>query len=205
MSEALQLASEAEPSPESVALPHPTFDWEKVRAKLALALDTTTEPPKKIEKVYLERAERYAKRDLVDKHLSKERWLMAPLLDGRMAIPLLKISDVLSSSEITEVPGGPAELVGFISYQGEIIPILDPWVLIGRARPQAKEDGFFVLLRKGLDRIGLCIPRIDMVETIPTFSVARWNQCKELNSYFRTWGSDGIMILNADALIQAYL
>lgn len=184
------------------------FNWEKVKNDLQASIEgltTIKEDPKRIERVYQERADRYAKRDLEKKKESTERWLMVPFMEGRMAIPLALVSDVLKATVLTDVPGSPPELMGFISYQGEIVPILDPWVLVGKTRPPAKDDGFFLLIRRGMDRIGICVPRIESLTTIPKYSQAAWDQAPSLNSYFRAWGADGLIFLDAAALADGYL
>ncbi len=184
------------------------FDWEKVKNELQASIEgltTVKEDPRRIERVYQERAERYAKRDLEKKRESTERWLMVPFLEGSMAVPLALVSDVLKASILTDVPGSPPELIGFISFQGEIVPILDPWVLVGKARPQTKDQGFFLLIKRGLDRVGISVPRIEALTTIPKFTQSAWGQCPELNTYFRAWGADGIILLDAVALAEGYL
>jgi len=181
------------------------FDWEKVREKLAHALLGNWDDPKHIEKVYSDRAERYAQRDLEKKHESDERWLMVPFLEGHLAIPLPKVSEVTRSLPLTEVPGSPDELLGFISFQGEAVPVLDPWALCRKPRPPSKDEGFTILLRKGMDRIGLAVSRIDSLQTISEYSEQAWAQCPALNQYFRAWGADGVIILDAESLISAYL
>ena len=181
------------------------FDWEKIRDKLAGMLRGSWDDPKHIEKIYQERAERYANRDLEKKRESTERWLMVPFLEGRMAIPLPRVSEVTRALPITEVPGAPEELMGFISFQGEAVPVLDPWALVGKGRPTAKDDGYYVLMKRGVDRIGISVSRIDALQTIPAFSELAWSQSPRLNNYFRAWGADGIVILDAEALISAYL
>ena len=181
------------------------FNWETVREKLAHALQGNWNDPKHIEKVYSDRAERYAKRDLEKKQESQERWLMVPFLEGRMAIPLPKVSEVSRSLPLTEVPGSPDELLGFVSFQGEAVPVLDPWALCRKPRPKSKDEGFTILIKKGLDRIGLAVARIDSLQTISEYTEQAWTQCPALNPYFRAWGADGIIILDAEALISAYL
>ncbi len=181
------------------------FDWEKVRDKLATMLRGSWDDPQHIEKIYQERAERYAQRDLEKKHESTERWLMVPFMEGRMAIPLPRVSEVTRALPITDVPGSPDELMGFISFQGEAVPVLDPWALVGKPRPAHKDDGFYVLMKRGTERVGIAVSRIDSLQTIASYTELAWSQCPRLNAYFRAWGADGVVILDADALIAAYL
>ena len=60
-------------------------------------------------------------------------------------------------------------------------------------------------MKRGVDRIGISVTRIDALQTIAAYTEMAWGQCPRLSPYFRAWGADGIVILDAQALIAAYL
>lgn len=59
--------------------------------------------------------------------------------DDLMAAKVQSVVEVLEQQPITKIPKSPKHIIGVISFRGEIIPVIDPRIIIGVPSPPLSE------------------------------------------------------------------
>jgi chemotaxis signal transduction protein len=90
--------------------------------------------------------------------------------NGRYAVELRWVREVVTLGFVTTVPTAPAALGGLVNLHGAILPVLDLAVLLDLAAgpPARQGDGAIVLESEGLT----CALRVDQVDHVASLNEA---------------------------------
>ncbi|MBO4372671.1 MAG: chemotaxis protein CheW [Bacteroidales bacterium] len=75
----------------------------------------------------------------MDNRIDNNFYLTFYAKDDLMAVKVQTVVEVLEQQPITKIPKSPAHIMGVISFRGEIIPVIDPRVIIGLPSPPLTE------------------------------------------------------------------
>lgn len=75
----------------------------------------------------------------MDNRIDNNFYLTFYAKDDIMAVKVQSVVEVLEQQPITKIPKSPAHIIGVISFRGEIIPVIDPRVIIGVPSPPLTE------------------------------------------------------------------
>ena len=75
----------------------------------------------------------------MDNRIDNNFYLTFYAKDDLMAVKVQTVVEVLEQQPITKIPKSPAHIMGVISFRGEIIPVIDPRVIIGLPSPPLSE------------------------------------------------------------------
>ena len=67
--------------------------------------------------------------------------LMVRVLDRRYALPLLAVQEVVRPPLLTELPRGPAHVVGLMSLRGDVLAVYEPRLPLGLSLPVEPRAG----------------------------------------------------------------
>ena len=91
--------------------------------------------------------------------------LVVALADGRYAVPVASVREVIRTGRLTPVPGAPPAVLGITNLRGEILPVLDTGALLGlRASASA---GWTVIVEAAGQRCGLGVSELFDVVSLP--------------------------------------
>lgn len=97
-------------------------------------------------------------RDRGDAELSRAVELVEVEVDGqRWALPLAAVERVVSMVAVSALPESPTGVLGAINVHGEIVPVLDLDVRIGRPARDRSTRGQLVLARTSRRRVALAV------------------------------------------------
>jgi purine-binding chemotaxis protein CheW len=85
----------------------------------------------------------------------------------QFAVEIHRVSEVITYSEITPIPGAPAFVEGMIDLRGQLLPVLDMRKRLGMAEIQNSMQTRILILRINRQKIGLIVDEADQVYTIP--------------------------------------
>jgi purine-binding chemotaxis protein CheW len=72
------------------------------------------------------------------------RAIVLPLGEDRCAVPVLVVREVVAAPRITPLATAPAAVLGLLNLRGDVLPVLDTPVLLGR--PPLGEAAFGVVV-----------------------------------------------------------
>lgn len=85
-------------------------------------------------------------------------------LEGqRYALPLGSVERIVRAAEITPLPGAPAVVIGVISVEGRILPVVDARSRLGLPARDIDPDDHFVIARVGMKTVVLVIDEPEAV------------------------------------------
>ncbi len=91
--------------------------------------------------------------------------LMFRTHDRLLAVPLETVTEVVPAFEILHAPGLASTIAGMISLRGEVMPVIDTAVLIGREVTLLKPQHKFIIVRATRQTIALLVETVeDLVE-----------------------------------------
>jgi purine-binding chemotaxis protein CheW len=108
------------------------------------------------EQILKERARLIAqKKDEADQSAEAISLIEFLLFPERYAIESVYVREVLTISEVTEIPGTPSYLLGVINYRGSILSVINLKVLLGLNERGLTEMNKVLLLSNGKMEFGL--------------------------------------------------
>src|SRR4051794_7476816 len=81
------------------------------------------------------------------------RALLIPLGSDLYAVDMRAVREVVAAPRATQLPGGPANVLGVFNLRGEIVPLFDTALLLGL--PSASRGAFAVVIDSALGPAGL--------------------------------------------------
>jgi purine-binding chemotaxis protein CheW len=84
--------------------------------------------------------------------------------DGRYAVPVSSVREVIRVGRLTPIPGAPPAVVGITNVRGEILPVLDAGALLGRSL--GGKASIVVVEADGI-RAGLAVGELFDVVSLP--------------------------------------
>lgn len=182
-------------------------DWEAARRRLQqsqLALEKgLADDPCFVEETYRRRAERLARPETLKGGPEGESTVLVFAVGSdRYAVALRQVREVVEAPGITPVPGSPAELAGVLNVRGQIEPVWETSVLLGLSPPAGRASGFAVLLRGQNVRGAL---RVDLVLQMRSPRPAEWQRPEQSSPYAKGVTSDGVTLIDAEALLEPLL
>lgn len=97
----------------------------------------------------------------------EDKWLTF-WLDGQLyGSSIIHVEQIVSMIPITEVPEYPPYAKGIINIRGEIIPLIDLRLRLGKAEAEYTEHTCIIICRIGDDPIGFIADSVDAVLSIP--------------------------------------
>ncbi len=121
------------------------------------------------------------------------------------AIPIIHVVQIVGMQDITEMPEMPYYVKGIINLRGEIIPVLDMRLRLGKVEIGYDERTCIVVTNIHGKHIGMIVDNVDEVIEIPEDIISptpKVNNCE--NSYVTSLGklSDKmVLILNIQMLL----
>lgn len=91
----------------------------------------------------------------------------------RCALPRAAVAEVALTPELSQPPGMPASLEGFLNLAGEAVAVVDAAKLFGLS-PSAEIDPLYrhvMIVRDGPDVLGLIVDRVEDVRRIDSESI----------------------------------
>ena len=98
------------------------------------------------------------------------QWVVLLCDDVRLAVPLVRVHEILTPRPFTRLPGCGPEVCGLIGVRGRVSTVFDVGILLGRARSSEVPDHRLLLLEWRGRRVGLAVDAIDRIvpaETTP--------------------------------------
>ncbi len=95
------------------------------------------------------------------KHLTF--WVEGQLL----GIPVKDVVQIIGMQEIVGIPECPAYVRGLVCLRGEIFPVMDVRLRLGRSEVAYNERTCIIVTRIGKDSFGLIVDGVDEVRDIP--------------------------------------
>lgn len=124
---------------------------------------------------------------VIDKSGMENKYLTFELFEENYAIQIEYVKEIITMSEITEVPKSPPFVEGIINRRGDIIPVISFRKMV-YAQEAAEPPTNIVIVECDDIAIGILIDKIKETLTIPAESVAPLPQNKELSNYVTTSG-----------------
>jgi purine-binding chemotaxis protein CheW len=149
------------------------IDWQAARARVQAneqALEYALVPnPQRIDNVLRQRAVELAQAKNRQAPVSAG----LPVLEfrlgqGRYAIEMEHLAEVVPLTNFAPVPRSPAHFLGMISVRGELRPVVDLKFLLGQGSDETGNSGFVLLLHPHAsgEQIGLKADSVDQVREI---------------------------------------
>lgn len=118
-------------------------------------------------------------------------FLILRIGDTRLALPMAAVREVLPLLPIDAPPGLPRPLLGFVTLQGDPVPVLAPRLLLDPQEQVSRVDLFAHLVRL---RDGICL-LVDRAEDVATGDVGPLAPGHSLNAAIigeLSLGADGV-------------
>lgn len=87
--------------------------------------------------------------------------------DQRYAVPVNDILEVAALVNLTPLPDAPAEVLGVVNRQGDVIPILDLRLCLGKSAGALDLSTLFIVVEGAGYTAGLVVDDIQAVTTLP--------------------------------------
>lgn len=179
------------------------INWDDVKARVAAAeASLVGRPPtaEQLERVFQERATKLAARPVVD---------LTPLVtvmtfsfgDQRFGLELTSLGHVVAYRGALAVPGAAPEVLGLVSFLGEIYPVVDVARLVKQESPPP-DVGYVLMLRRRRERLGLRIRAIEGVERTKLFQP---DSDSPYGSLVRAVGNDSLLLLDAAEILKKFV
>lgn len=179
------------------------IDWQAVRRRLEAserALEEALAPAgQRTEEVYRRRAVKLAQPERQNSSSAGLPTLVFRLGQEHYAIEMKHLAEVLPLGYYAPVPRSPKQLLGVISFRGELRAVVDLAQVLAASPEGTGDTGFVLMLRpaRGGEQIGL---KIDSIETL------RDIQPEELlppapGSFVTALVSGSLVLLNVGAVL----
>jgi purine-binding chemotaxis protein CheW len=179
------------------------FDWEKVRAQLALSghrlEQTLADSDEERERVYRKRADLLAQPRSRQDDSSGEKIIVFRLGAARFAIPLIAIAEIIVDSRTVPAPGAPPEVAGLMQVRGEVRPIWNLGRLLGLPDSVPHKGKTVLLLRRGSREIGV---QVDSAEDILEVAPAMRRPAPPGFAHVVWTTEDSITVLDVHSLLE---
>ena len=109
---------------------------------------------------------------VVDEH---DQYLTCRIDDTFYGIDIMRIEEIIEYGHITSVPLAPSKIRGVINLRGDVIPVIDLSVRLGKRRQAVTGKTCNIIVEINNDggpvRIGLVVDGVDRVVNIPEENV----------------------------------
>ncbi|MFA6234218.1 MAG: chemotaxis protein CheW [Bacteroidota bacterium] len=85
-----------------------------------------------------------------------------------LAVPLENVIEVVPAFELLRTPGLAATLAGVISLRGDVLPVIDTAVLIGKSVTVLKPNHKFIIVRSSSQSLALLVDTVEELVEIGT-------------------------------------
>jgi purine-binding chemotaxis protein CheW len=180
------------------------LDWEAARARLERLRESTGRAASpgadRIAEAFRRRAELLAHPARPAGELpGADAILIFRLAGERFAVPLARVSEILSNPSCTPVPGSPPEVAGVIQVRGEIRPVFELARLLGLPGKE-EERASVLLLRGGAREFGARVASVEDIRLIPA---ADRQPAPDTLARHASWiTTDLVPVLNIDSLFE---
>ncbi len=85
----------------------------------------------------------------------------------RLAVPTLRVVEVVPRANLRSVPDAPAYMSGLLNHSGRLVPVVDLDTLMGGKSGEDRLGARIILIDRaeGKERIGFGVSRVDRVRT----------------------------------------
>ena len=104
---------------------------------------------------------------------AQEKWLTFWLAGQLFGISILNAEQIVSMQPITEVPESPAYMKGIINLRGNIIPLIDLRLRLGKAEAAYTDHTCIIINNVQNSQFGLIVDRVESVVDFPPESVCQ--------------------------------
>jgi chemotaxis signal transduction protein len=121
-----------------------------------------------LDRVYRQRAEVLARPTSAAGLSGNEDILLFHLGEGRFAVPLADVAEVIVKPKLTPIPGAPDTIAGLIQVRGEVRPIWIVSSVLGIHADQGSglKNGEVILLRDGTRESGILVSQVEDILAI---------------------------------------
>ncbi|MCB2186082.1 MAG: chemotaxis protein CheW [Deltaproteobacteria bacterium] len=85
---------------------------------------------------------------------------------------ILHVTEIIGVQPCTEVPDVPAFVKGVINLRGQVIPVMDMRLRLGRPEREPDDRTCIVVVSLGEVRVGLVVDRVAEVRDIPPENIS---------------------------------
>lgn len=135
------------------------------------------------------------------------RWLRMRCDQQQYALELLKVQEVVLPSTLLPLRGGPPHLMGVMNLRGQVVPVIDMGLLLGRATVEVNAHSRIVVLEENGEVLGLQVSAVEDVANIAAANIEPPDHariCRISNHLFRgvaRLGKQTVILLDASQLL----
>lgn len=136
------------------------------------------------------------------------RWLRLRCDVQPYALELLKVQEVVLPTPLLSLRGTPAHMLGIMNLRGQVVPVMDLGVYLGRQQAEVTTASRIVVLESGGQTLGLQVSAVDDVVNLTDSQIEPPDTarlCRFSNHLFRGMarlGGTPMILLDADALLN---
>jgi len=109
--------------------------------------------------------------------------------EGLFCLDILKVQEIIRTTEITPVPHTPAFVDGVITLRGKIVPVIDLRTRFGLMRTDHSTDTRVIVISVKNILLGLVVDAVHEVTNLPESEISHANTLgNELNDYVSSVG-----------------
>jgi len=133
-----------------------------------------------------------------------QRLMVFALRQRRFALELDRIARVVRQETIVTVPGGPVGLLGIGNFDGEVCSVLNLAQILSLPEEDRAGGGYVLLLDGDGCPLGVSIDHVEQIQTHDReeTTMTRDDVAEQISRYVKTVTREGLIVLDADALLQ---